>query len=147
MSKTSLVIAWASSLALFGSMGCGGVGVITFDPANGGPPGGPAKSFASYDIDCTDSFEASGGSTALGNAAGTYGIACTYQGKPIDDSFVILGVFHAAPMAAGKWNVYQTKVTSKAQSKGCPGVAIRKSEPTKNQQGEAIGAFCVTKKT
>jgi hypothetical protein len=46
-------------------------------------------------------------------------------------------------MATGKWARYQGEVAKKATGKGCPGVAVRNAPPTVNQQGEAIGAFCV----
>lgn len=139
----------AALLGLSASMltaGCGGVGVIMFDAKNGGPPEGPAQTFATYDVDCSDSFEESGGQTAMGATAGTYGVACRFEGKSLEDTFNILGVFHAAPMASGNWKKYHDKVIAKAQGKGCPGVAVRKTPPTENQEGEAIGAFCVTKK-
>ena len=129
-----------------GLIGCGGVGVISFDARNGGPPPGPANAFATYTLDCNDTFAPTGGKTALGNAAGSYSVACTFEGRALEEAFDVLGVFHAAPMASGKWNVYHDKVIAKAQAKGCPGVAVRRAEPTANQEGEAIGAFCVRKK-
>jgi hypothetical protein len=98
-------------------------------------------SFTSYDIDCVDSFVATGGQTALNGRAGNYGVACTKDGAPMSGE--ILGVFHSAPAAAGKWDVYRAKVIKTARAKGCPAVAVRKSAPTINQQGEAHGAYCV----
>lgn len=119
-----------------------GVGVIVFEdkamaqaPANTTP--------VAYDIDCVDSFEATGGKTGLDNAAGVYGVSCTYQGQPIP--WKIVGTFSAAPMAntAERWAKYRTKVTAMAKEKRCSAVALRRSWPSKNQEGEAFGAFCV----
>src|SRR4051812_20833662 len=111
--------------------GCGGVGVILFDADNGGTHGDKGAMSQGFDVDCSDSFEANGSQTAVGSEAGTYGAACTYQGKPM--AWKSLGAFHAAPMAAGNWEKYRGKVIEKASKKGCPGVAIRKAPPTKNQ--------------
>jgi hypothetical protein len=77
----------------------------------------------------------------MGAQVGTYTVACTEDGKPMSGK--VIGLFRAAPLAAGKWDQYRTKVTAKARKQGCPAVAVRKSPPTKNEEGEAIGAFCV----
>jgi hypothetical protein len=118
-----------------------GVGMIIFESKNGGPPAAPAADFKSYDIDCVDGFEKTGGQTAMGSEAGVYRVGCTRDGQPMTAK--IVGVFHAAPLAAGKWSQYREEVTLKAREKGCPAVAVRKTAPTENQGGEAIGAFCV----
>jgi hypothetical protein len=123
--------------------GCG-VGVIYFEAKNGGPGpavAAPAGTFKAYDVDCKDGFEATGGQNALGNLAGTYSVDCQKDGAAMTGK--IVGIFHAAPMARKKWDRYRAEVTEKARKKGCPAVAVRKTAPTLNQQGEAIGAFCV----
>lgn len=137
-----------AAISLLSLGGCG-VGIIYYEPKNGGPPSGPAKDFKAVDIDCQDGFEKdtsflanlNGGQTAMGAEAGTYTVACTQDGKPMTGK--VVGVFHAAPLAAGKWDQYRGEVTAKARNQGCPTVAVRKSPPTKNQEGEAIGAFCL----
>ncbi len=121
--------------------GCGGTGVVLFDAENGGPKGPKGTRSKVFEIECVDSFKATGGRSALGGAAGDYAVGCTYEGKPMPWSS--LGVFHAAPMAAGNWDKYKVKVIEKASGRGCPGVAVRTKPPTENQQGEAIGAWCV----
>lgn len=128
------------ALVLLSVSGCG-IGIILFDEQNGGPPKRTGTPAVVFDVICADGFEASGGTTAMGSAAGTYSVGCTYQGKPMP--WNVLGVFHAAPAAKNKWDVYRQKVSQKATGKGCPGVAIRTTAPTENQGGEAIGAFCV----
>ena len=131
----------ASVLLLSSTVAGCGIGIIYFEAENGGPPKGANPSFTSYDIDCTDTFVATGGMTVMNKVAGDYTISCSKDGQPF--SAEILGKFHAAPAAAGKWDTYRAKVIKTAQKKGCPAVAVRKTEPSKNQQGEAIGAFCV----
>ena len=125
----------------FLSTACG-TGVIYFEKRGDGPPAGPAKDFKAFDLECQDTFAATGGQTALGNAAGHYSISCTHQGQPMP-RWTELGVFHAAPMARNHWDQYRSEVIAKAQAQGCPAVAVRTSPPTQNQQGEAIGAFCI----
>jgi hypothetical protein len=133
-------LALLASVLVLAAAGCG-IGIIYFEAENGGPTKGANASFTSYDIDCVDSFVATGGQTALNGRAGNYGVACTKDGAPMSGE--ILGVFHSAPAAAGKWDVYRAKVIKTARAKGCPAVAVRKSAPTINQQGEAHGAYCV----
>lgn len=121
--------------------GCGGVGVILFKKENGGPIGAKNVTSQVFDLDCSDSFQATGGQTALGGQAGITSVGCSYQGAPM--AWNKLGYFHCAPMAAGNWEKYREKVIAQASKRGCPGVAIRKLPPSVNQQGEAIGAWCV----
>ena len=119
-----------------------GVGVIVFKD-KGLTPAAAGTAVATFDIDCTDSFEATGGQTGLGNAAGEYGATCTYKGQPT--TWRVVGTFSAAPMAntTERWTKYRAKVTAMAKDKKCSAVAVRVSWPTKNQEGEALGAFCV----
>lgn len=136
----SLVLSFAFALS-----GCG-VGAMYFEPVGSGPPSGAAAAnFQSFDVDCQDGFEKATGDKAglsvSGSVAGTYSVACTKDGKPMPGT--VLGLFHAAPLANGKWDQYRIEVVAKARDKGCPGVAVRKTAPTVNQGGEAIGAFCV----
>jgi hypothetical protein len=77
----------------------------------------------------------------MGSEAGTYSVGCKRDGQPI--AVKVLGMYHAAPLATGKWDQYRAEVTEKARMAGCPAVAVRKNPPTVNQGGEAIGAFCV----
>ncbi|APR81579.1 Hypothetical protein A7982_06928 [Minicystis rosea] len=120
--------------------GCG-VGAIFFKAEGDGPPDKPVETTQVFDIECKDAFQATGGRTVLGSRAGNYSVSCTHKGEPLH--FRILGQFSAAPMAAGKWDKYRLKVIEKARRRGCPGVAVRVDPPTENQEGEAIGAFCV----
>jgi len=124
------------------SLNNGGVGVIVFKD-KGVTAAAAGTALVTYDIDCVDSFEATGGQTGLGNAAGEYGVSCTYQGQPIP--WRIVGSFSAAPMAntTERWTKYRAKVTEMAKQKHCAAVALRLGWPTKNQEGEAFGAFCV----
>lgn len=131
-----------ASVLLLASTAAGcGIGIIYFEAEGAGPPKGANANFRSYDIDCVDNFQATGGQTVMNARAGKYRIACTRDGQPMTAE--VLGVFHAAPAAKKKWDIYRDKVVKVAQKKGCPAVAVRKSAPTENQQGEAIGAFCV----
>ena len=130
-----------SALGALALTACGGIGYVRFVAQNGGPSGAPAAHFASYDIQCTDTFAASGGRSVLGNAAGVLGTHCEYQGHSME--FAILGEFHAAPMARNHWTEYRQSVIERARTMGCPAVAVRTAPPTHNQEGEAVGAFCV----
>lgn len=141
MTYSALYRSLALAVVVTSLVGCGGTGIILFEAENGGPTGPKDTVSKVFDLDCADSFKASGGQTALGGQAGSYGVACTYEGKPME--WKSLGVFHAAPMAANNWDKYRAKVAEKASKRGCPGVAIRKLPPSENQQGEAIGAWCV----
>lgn len=138
--KRSLTLLVVTTLAASLCSACG-IGIILFDPSDGGPSGKANPSAQAFDIECKDTFEDSGGSTALGSRAGSYSVSCTYQGKALP--WKTLGVFHAAPAAAGSWDKYRAAVLKKARAKGCPAVAIRTTPPTENQEGEATGAFCV----
>ena len=144
--RMAVVMAISSSGCLLFSAGKalnnGGVGAIVFKD-KGVTPAAAGTAIVSYDIDCVDSFTATGGQTGLGNAAGEYGAACTYKGQPV--TWRIVGTFSAAPMAntAERWTKYRTKVMEMAKEKHCGSVALRVSWPTKNQEGEAFGAFCV----
>jgi hypothetical protein len=138
--KRSLTLLIATTLAASLTSACG-TGIILFDPSGDGPTGKLNPNTQSFDIDCKDAFADSGGTTAMGARAGSYEVSCTYQGKPLP--WKTLGVFHAAPAAKGSWDKYRAAVLKKARAKGCPGVAIRTTPPTENQEGEATGALCV----
>jgi hypothetical protein len=140
LSRLSITLVLAL-IACVSAVGCLGIGIIHFEPENGGPSPGVSKSFKAFDIDCTDTFKATGGNGALGAAAGNYSVSCTQDGHEMTAK--VLGAFHAAPAAAGQWDKYRAQVTERARNQGCPRVAVRKTEPSVNQQGEAIGAFCV----
>jgi len=138
MTNTTKLVA---ALVLFLIPGCG-IGVVYFEPVGVGPRTGESPAnFTVFDIDCKDGFEKTGGTNALGSAAGNYSISCTKDGQPMPGT--VIGIFHAAPAAKGKWETYRKKVAAKARAKKCPAVAIRLAPPTVNQQGEAIGAFCI----
>jgi hypothetical protein len=55
----------------------------------------------------------------------------------------VLGVFHAVPAAGGHWDDYRGRIPAMTGERCCPAVAIRTTPPMANQEGEAIGAFCV----
>jgi len=117
-------------------------GAIIFEKRGDGPPAsGPATNPQVYPVTCSDAFVASEGRTVTGSQAGEYSTSCFYQGQHMP--WRVLGVFHAAPVAASHWDDYRGRVASMAGEHRCPAVAIRTSPPTQNQEGEAFGAFCV----
>ena len=120
-------------------------GVIQYENVGGGPPStGPKTNPAVHDVICEDAFDRDPGQgrTVLGSRAGSYRVACSYQGAALP--WTVLGQFHAAPAANGAWGDYRSRVMRMAADRRCPAVAIRTQPPTRNQEGEALGAFCVS---
>lgn len=126
---------------VFGIDGCG-TGAILFNERNGGPPSSTGAEAKQFDLDCKDVITPSAdGSYKYKGEKVNYDEACTWENKTMP--WKVLGYFHCAPLAHGKWDQYRKEVAAKATGKGCPGVAIRKTPPLVNDGGEAIGAYCV----
>jgi hypothetical protein len=121
----------------FGAAGCG-TGLILFKESNGGPPGSSGVAAKTFDLVCRDKVTPNkDGGHVLDGERVQYDENCgSIPGK-------ILGYFHCAPLAHGKWDKYRKEVAEKATSKGCPGVAIRTTPPLVNDGGEAVGAYCI----
>lgn len=129
------------ALVIFGVTGCG-TGVIRFQDRNGGPPAPSGTEAQRFDLECKDTItDNPDGSYVHDGKRVSYNDDCSWQGKGMP--WKVLGYFHCAPLAHGKWDQYRQEVAAKATSKGCPGVAIRKMPPLVNDGGEAVGAYCI----